>query len=603
MSVARIYRVGSPYLGSQLADLDFEQSADTMYLAHLQVPPTKLVETNATEWAFSTVTFAPSLAAPAGAAVIATQPNTDADNSGASYYPRDAVYCVAAVNSATGEESRPSSSVTANNDLNLVKNYNTVSWSTVADADRYIIYKADNTGDFGYIGSTTQLSFRDDNIGPDYTVGPVQGQTPFLTSDDYPSTVAFFQQRLLWARTNNHPNAVYFSKSGAYENADVSRPLQPSDAGSFALVAGKVNAVNQLVSMTQLLALTSDSVFSISGGADDFISPTNIVTQRQNGRGGSRLNPLVIDTVTFYQTAVGNAIRGVGYQFEVDGFTSNDVTIFSPHFFKGFDIVSWAYTAEPFSIVWAVRSDGKLLAFTWQQEHQVWGWTLCETDGAVESVCAVSELGEDRLYLTVRRTINGVSRLFIERMASGLGDDVAGSCYMDCAMSFAASPPTTTFSNLDHLEGKSVVALADGAVVDGLNVTNGSVTLPEAASLVTVGLPFTATIETLPLAIQTPQGGWTIAKPQQAATVCLRVNNSRGFLVGPSLDKLDEPRQRSTEPVGSPPSAITGIVEATLRPHIRSGARGETGVTIAIQSSNPLPLEVTEVLYDPSVSN
>jgi hypothetical protein len=224
VSVARVYRIGSPYTGAQLAELDYEQSANTMYLAHLDVPPTKLVDTNATSWLFSTVTFAPTLISPAGVSATVTQPNTDAPNSGASFYPRDAVYCVSAVDDATGQESRPSSTVTANNDLNLVKNYNTIAWSAATGATRYIIYKAENTGDFGYIGTTTQLSFRDDNIGPDYTVGPIQGQTPFPTSSDYPSTVAFFQQRLLWARSNNHPNAIYFSKSGEYENADISRP-------------------------------------------------------------------------------------------------------------------------------------------------------------------------------------------------------------------------------------------------------------------------------------------------------------------------------------------------------------------------------------------
>lgn len=595
MSVSRIYRTFSPYAGADLYDLDYEQSANTMYLAHIAHPPTKLTRQGHTSWAFATITFAPTLATPTGVSVTVTHPNTDAANAGASHYPTDALYGITAYDDDTGQESRPSAAVTANNDLNLVKNYNTIAWSAVTDADRYRIYKAKGTGGFGYIGTTDQLSFRDDNIGPDYTSGPPQGETPFPTSADYPSTVAFFQQRLGWARTSNHPNAVYFSRSGEYENADISRPSQASDAMSFALLAGKVNAVNQMVAMSNLLLLTSDAVFSANGGPDGFISPTNIVTQRENGRGGSRLNPLVVDSVAFYQTAVGNAIRSLGYQFDIDGYSSNDITIFSPHFFRGFNIVSWAYTGEPLSIVWAVRDDGKLLAFTWQQEHQVWGWTLCETDGTVESVCAISEFGEDRLYLTVRRTINAVSRLFVERLGTAMWEVLDDACYMDAAISYTFSTPTAELRNLGHLEGKAVVALADGEVVTGLTVAGGIVTLPTPATHVRIGLPFTATIETLPLAIQT-KAGWTIAKPQQGSKVILRVKESRGFLVGPSLDKLDEPRTRTNEPYGSPPDLITGLVEATLRPHISKG------VSVVVQSSDPLPLQVTEVLYDPSVA-
>jgi hypothetical protein len=601
MSAARIYRTFSPYYGADLPEIDWEQSADTMYLAHLSYPPNKLVRASHTSWTFTNLTFAPTVTTPSGVSATPTYVNTDSANSGAADNPQVARYVVTAIDDDTGRESRASSIVSATNSLNLTKNWNTIAWSAVAGAERYRVYKSNNTSDFGYIGTTDQLTFRDDNIGPDFSDGPPQAYNPFPTSDDYPSTVTFYQQRLGWARSNNHPNAMWFSRSGEYENMDISRPLKASDSLSFALVAGKVNAVNQLVPMNQLLALTSDSVFAVSGGPEGFLTPSNIVTQRQTGRGSSRLNPLIIDNVSFYQTSIGAAVRTLGYEFQSDGYNSNDITIFSPHFFRGHTIVSWAYSAEPLSVVWAVRDDGSLLAFTWQQEQQVWGWTLCETDGAVESVCTISENGEDRLYLTVRRTINGVSRLFIERMASALWDDVSQTCFMDAAITYAFDTPQTVLRNLDHLEGKNVVALADGAVISGLTVSGGIVTLADEASYVTIGLPFTATVETLPLAQQT-QGGWSLARPQQVSRVELRVKDSRGFLVGPSDDNLIEPRVRSSEPYGSPPNLQTGMVEAILPPMIRSGDRGDAGVTIVVQSPDPLPLTLTAVLYDPSVS-
>jgi hypothetical protein len=92
-------------------------------------------------------------------------------------------------------------------------------------------------------------------------------------------------------------------------------------------------------------------------------------------------------------------------------------------------------------VVWAARDDGKLLAFTWQQEQQIWGWTLCETDGFVESVTSISESGEDRVYLCVRRTISGVSRRFIERMASAFWTTEDDACFMDAAVTYSFTRP------------------------------------------------------------------------------------------------------------------------------------------------------------------
>ncbi|MFK5108688.1 hypothetical protein ACI394_29620, partial [Klebsiella pneumoniae] len=82
----------------------------------------------------------------------------------------------------------------------------------------------------------------------------------------------------------------------------------------------------------------------------------------------------------------------------------------------------------------AARDDGALLCFTWEQEQNVWGWTLCETDGRVLSVCSITEAGEDRVYLIVERVIAGQTRRFVERMASHAWSDSAECCFVDCAV-------------------------------------------------------------------------------------------------------------------------------------------------------------------------
>jgi hypothetical protein len=591
LSVARVYRVGSPFNGSELPEVDFEQSADTMYLAHLNHAPTKLVRAAHTDWTFSNIAFTPTIAIPTGFTATAFNPNTDAANSGDGYFPENAKYIVTAYNDISSQESRVSSSDTAYNDLTLKRNYNALAWSAVTNASRYRVYKAQNTGEYGYIGGTTGLTFTDDNIGPNYAEGPPQGQNPFAAAGDYPSTVSFFEQRLVWGRTNNAPNGVFASRSGDYENMDTSRPLRASDALSFKLVAGRVNAVNQLVSMDSLLCLTSDSIFKITGGQDGYISPLTFNSKRQNGRGGSRLSPLVIDANAFYQTSVGNTVRAIGYEFQTDSTQSNDVTIFSPHLFKGFDIVSWAYAQEPRSLIWAARSDGALLCFTWEREQQVWGWTICETDGLVESVCVISEGDEDRLYLTVRRN----DKLLIERMAAAKWDAVEDCCFLDSAITYAFDPPQAELNNLSHLDGKTISALADGNVVTGLFVVGGKVTLPFTASKVTAGLPFSATITTLPLAFE-GKSGWTIGKPQTAAKALVRLIDSRGVKAGPSVDRLETLRNRQDEVLGEPNALQTGVKETYLLPSITGGA------SVTVVSDDPLPLTVTGIMLDPSIA-
>jgi hypothetical protein len=592
MGVARVYRVGTPYNGIELAEIDFEQTADVMYLAHIDHAPTKLLRYGHDHWEFATVTFGPTIAAPTGVSATPSTPNTtDA-------YYKNATYVVTAVSDATGQESRASAPDTASNDLSLRGNSNSIGWAAVTGADRYNVYKSDNTQSYGYIGQTEALTFVDDNIGPELTNGPPGAQNPFAAAGDYPSTVTFFEQRLIFARTNNRPNAIYGSQSGDFENFDTSQPLKDSDAFSLGLVAGRVNAVNQLASVSNLLALTSDSIFKIDGANEDgYLTPSQVRGRRQIGRGSSRLGPLVIDNVTFYRPSTGSSIRTLGYSFELDGFQSSDVSIFSPHFFRDFEVVSWAYCQEPDSLIWVVRDDGKLLCFTWEQEQQVWGWTLCETDGLVESVCAISEAGEDRLYLTVRRTIAGGERLFVERMASTKWSDVTRSCFLDCAVSFFLEEPATVFSGLWHLEGETVWALADGAVVKNLVVADGEVTMPltqGASSNVTIGLPYSALIETNPLIVN---GGANAGKTQQLGEAVVQLINSAAPKVGPSEDKLYQIKSRRVEAYGEPDELLNGQYRFDNANHVS----GQT--SIIITQDLPLPLYVTAAFLEPKVGN
>lgn len=605
MGISRLHSTATPYSSGHLSEIGVVQSADTLLMAHLDVQPYKLQRFANDDWRFSVIAFEPAMATPTGVSGVATASNTDSDNTGDAnaYNPKNDRYVISAVGS---DESRPSAAVSLVNDLALARNKNTITWPAVTDAERYVIYKSHEGGAYGFIGSAEGLSFVDDNIAPDYSRGPRQTANPFDSVNNYPSTVNLYEQRSVWARTRNNPNAIWLSRSGSLENLDESFPIVASDGVSFALVAGQVNAVNQLASLDTLLALSSDSIFDIRSDDGNALSALNVRSRRTIGRGSSRLFPLVIDNMVFFQPSIGSYVHAASYNFTQDGFRPTDVSIFSPHFFDGHSIVDWAYMAEPHSLVWAVRDDGKLLCFAWEQEQQVWGWTLCETAGVIKSVCVIPENSEDRLYMIVERQVGGATKRFVERMASMSEPPIEEQCFTDCSISGELETPGRVFTGFNHLEGETLVGLADGTPVEGLVVEDGKITVPEIIGDVTFGtfgLPYTNIVETLPLAFNTQGGGWINQKRQNTGRAVVRLRDSRQYMAGVrKLAASNEPKlylqkARSTEGFGAHDDYLNGDYEITTE----SYTSGE--ITLYLKQDLPLPFNLLTVFLEPNVSD
>ena len=229
---------------------------------------------------------------------------------------------------------------------------------------------------------------------------------------------------------------------------------------------------------------------------------------------------------------------------------------------------------------------------------------LCKaTDGFILSCCSVSEAGEDRVYLIVRRAINGVERTFVERMASTRWDDIADCCFLDCAVSYEFDQPRNTFLNLWHLEGRVIWGLIDGFVIKDLLVQNGRVTLPASAGAVrkaTFGIPFDVDIQTMPVMFNGGSGS-NAARKQQPGEIVLHVRQSRNILAGAGREDGEEPVQlfeiksRGDEPWGAVDTLKDGkyLMDS---PNVVSGQ-----ASVYVKQVDPLPLTLLGVYLDPIV--
>lgn len=242
----------------------------------------------------------------------------------------------------------------------------------------------------------------------------------FNAASDYPAAVGIYQQRRFFAATTAEPEKVWGSRTGIYRNFAVSTPLQPDDMVSWRFSGRQVNQVRHLMDLGRLVAFTSGSEQLIKGDENQagVIRPGEINPAKLSANGAAdRMAPLEVQESAIYVQAQGWAVHDLT-PIAGSGYQGTDLTVFSSHLFDGYTLVDWTYAQKPGGLVWAVRSDGVLLSLTYLREHNVWGWARHDTDGTVENVCAVPEGRETRLYLVVNRTINGVTKRYIERMAS-----------------------------------------------------------------------------------------------------------------------------------------------------------------------------------------
>jgi hypothetical protein len=284
-------------------------------------------------------------------------------------------------------------------------------------------------------------------------------------------------------------------------------------------------------------------------------------------------------------------MRELAYNWESNAYRSLDISIMAPHRFNGRTITQLAYSRAPDQIAWAVRDDGVLLGLTYVPDQQVFAWHAHDTDGFFESACVVSEGNEDVLYVAVRRTVNGASVRYVERLRTRIFTTAPAAFFVDSGLTYSGAA-TSTISGLYHLEGRTVDVVTDGAVHPRRLVLNGQVTLDYPASTVHIGLPITADLRTLPLSMEGAQaaGQGTVKNVNK---VHIRVGQSSALKAGPSFDRLREyPARAVSDPYGSPPELRDGELSLSADPSWNQDA------AVCIRQDLPLPLTVLSMTLE-----
>ena len=420
---------------------------------------------------------------------------------------------------------------------------------------------------------------------------------PISGADNRPSCVSFFEQRLVFANTNNNPQTLWFSNAGDYETFTTG--TNADDAMIYTIASNQVNAIQYLKAVRTLVVGTSGGEFTVSAdGTDASITPTNVTIKRQSSFGSAGVDAIPAGNAVLFLQKAKRKIRELAYNFDSDGYVAPDLTILNDTVTKS-GVNQMIFQQEPDSIIWCVRDDGVLAGLTYQRSENVVAWhrhifggSFGSGDAVCESAASISgALTEDELWVIVKRTINGATKRYVECFSDFDFDETTATDFkfLDSHLNYSGSA-TTTLSGLSHLEGQTVSILADGSVHANKTVSSGAITLDRSVTKACVGLAYDSVLQTMRIEGGAAEGT-SQGKTKRISKVVLRLFETVGVKVGPSLTQLETVPFRTTSSNLSVPvdTLRAGDKEIEFRDDYNSDG------FIFIKQDQPLPCSVLAI--------
>lgn len=417
------------------------------------------------------------------------------------------------------------------------------------------------------------------------------GNTP-----GWPAHVATFEQRKVYARSNAQPSAIWATKTGGYGSFldfSVSVPVKDDDAISFTLT--DVNEIQWIAEGPDLLIGTAGAARTMGRDSPNLpFSANNFRQSLASTHASQAIRPAKVGNSTIFVSSFGKALREFVQGETGVGYATPDISVLSDHLFAS-GIVEVTYAQEPDSVIWLPNGRGDLIGLTYEKDQSIAGMHrhLMGGEGFVESCATMPGQGRNEVWLIVRRTIGGVSRRYVERMAAAFEAATATpekAWYLDCALQYRG-PPATSITGLGHLEGRRVGILADGAREADQIVTGGAISLASGrpATTITVGLPYISRAHLLPSPASAGDGsGLGRRKKIVSAKVDFLATGS--LRIGRDEATAEEIVARHTsDDLGTTAPLVTGFYDA--RPQTSWGDKGE----LVLTADGPLPATIRSI--------
>lgn len=568
-----IYEIDTGIPKDALATVRFAQSADTMIFAHPSFAPKKLVRNDQLNWQMSAVTFE----------VI---PFDELSNSPTGWAVVAANDYVAQNTTITLKDGPDNSNYSGTGFTSDMVN----SYVRVYDG----LYKitAINSKSVAQVTIRTLMTISPTSTtstGKTWPPAPVDNwkvlKSMWSDALGWPSCVCFHQQRLVFAGSNKYPQWIWGSGIRQFYNFELGS--LGTSAWAFQLDSNQINPILHLFSMNALIALTSMNEFLITSSTG-VITPTSVNVRCPSQYGSNPVLPVPLASDLLYLQRGSHKLLTLNYDPDNQtGYTVNELSLLAEHMLES-PIVDMTVQAQPRNRIHMLRLDGQMVSLTVNKQVGIAAWTRVVTDGSFLSCATIPrEDGTDDTYVVVVRDVNDTPQVYIEHFQEGIYSDSS----LVGLIEKETDPPQQKWTKLEHLEGKKVSIVADGAVQPQQTVSGGAITLSRPARQVVIGLPYTPRLILLPPEAQMQNGSMQGSRVS-LARLRIRIKDTTGMMINGQQVAF---RKFGLQVLNQPAPLYSGDIDWNVT--------GWNNTETVIEQPQPLPVHILAVVRTLTVNN
>ncbi|WP_420961050.1 hypothetical protein [Brucella sp. IR073] len=359
----------------------------------------------------------------------------------------------------------------------------------------------------------------------------------------WPSAVAFADGRLWWSGEDR----IWGSVSDAFHSFD--EDYEGDSAPILRSIAiGGINDTQWLMSLQRLVIGTEGAIaVAKSSSLDEPLTVDQFTIKESSTLGVAPVEPAKIDNRGLTIERAGRIVVEVVFDAGSADYKSVQMSKLTTKIFSS-GVRELAVQRRPDTRIWIITNDGNCICCVYEPDQEVMAFVPIQTDGAFESVAVLPAVDQDRVYFSIRRTVNGQTVRYIEKMA--MDEEVVPSTLakvMDAYRVGSTPVASATINVGTHVAGKNVVVWADGKPVETAKgqaakftvAANGNITLPYAVTNWIAGLPYTVQYKSARLAYGAEGGTAMLQKKSVDELGLIMTDFTRwGVKAGSSFDSL-----------------------------------------------------------------